>query len=318
MYKQILVSLTALCLVSCNSETAQTSDSNSTSRPADSAPAAKVEQIDSLRVVFQKQKNPEELESSTEKVGDKLSEALDIPVEVFVPTSYAASVQSLISGTADVAYVSSIPYLMADAEVDLEILLVEVRDNRTDYDSIYVVAEDSPYESLENVRDKRMMFTSTTSTSGYVMAYSRLVNDGLLEAGEDPENFFESIAYAGGYDRALLSVVNGQADVCAVSYYTMEGPKADLYLNEEDRSKLRVLTRTPGVPTHLLCVRASLPEETKTKIRETLLNITESDPELLADVYGAAKFVEATEEDHLESARQAMINTGLAPAELVK
>jgi len=318
MSKQVLVLFAALCLASCNSESPQTSDTNSASQPAASAPAGNAEQIDSLRVVFQKQKNPEELEASTKKVGDKLSEALDIPVEVFVPTSYAASVQSLISGTADVAYVSSIPYLMADAEVDLEILLVEVRDNRTDYDSIFVVSKDSPYESLEDVRGKRMMFTSTTSTSGYVMAYSRLVNDGLLEAGEDPEQFFESIAYAGGYDRALLSVVNGQADVCAVSYYTMEGPKADLYLNEEDRSKLRVLTRTPGVPTHLLCVRASLPEETKTKIRETLLQITESDSDLLADVYGAATFVEATEEDHLEAARQAMINTGLAPAELVK
>jgi phosphonate transport system substrate-binding protein len=162
------------------------------------------------------------------------------------------------------------------------------------------------------------MFTSTTSTSGYVMAYSRLVDEGLLEKAQDPEEFFSTIGYAGGYDRALLAVANGSADLAAVSYYTMEGPKADIYLQVEDRNKLRILTRTPGVPTHLIAGRADLNQEMKQKITEAFLKISAEQPDIIADVYGAATFVEATEQDHLESARQALENTGLLSAELVR
>lgn len=303
-----------LTFVGCSSESSETASAES--RPA-GATASEIKE-EKLTVVFQKQKNPEELEEAAAKVAAALEADLGMPVEIVIPTSYVASVQALVSGKADVAYLSSIPYLLADEEVDMEVLLVELREDRTDYDSIFVVAKDSPYQSLEDLRGKRMMFTSTTSTSGYVMAYSRLVNDGLLEKAQDPEEFFETIGYAGGYDRALLSVVNGTADLAAVSYYTMEGPKADLYLKEEDRNKLRVLARTSGVPTHLICARAELSDELKNKVTESFLKISSEQSELIADVYGAAKFVKATEEEHLATARQALENTGLASTELVK
>ena len=75
---------------------------------------------------------------------------------------------------------------------------------------LFVVKKDSPYKSLQDLKGKRMMFTSPTSTSGYVMAYSRLVDEGLLQPKENPNKYFGEVRFAGGYDRALLAVLNDQ------------------------------------------------------------------------------------------------------------
>lgn len=272
---------------------------------------------DKLIFAFQRQKDPAKLKEDAEAVGQALSTELGVPVDVVVPTSYGATVQALISNRADVAYLSSLPYLLAKRETDVEILLVEERAGKTDYDSILVVAKDSPFQSLADLKGKRMAFTSPTSGSGYVFPFAHLVEQGLLEKGGKPESFFSSAAFAGGYDKALASVLRGQADVAAVSDYTMEGPTADKYLSAEDRSKLRILARIPKVPTHLIAVRSNLPAEQKEKIRATLLNLAKNQSERLADVYGAANFV-ASNESHVKEAELALERTGLDRAAVVE
>jgi phosphonate transport system substrate-binding protein len=268
-------------------------------------------------VVFQKQKDPREIRAAADKVAAELSRRIGIPVEVEIPASYSASVQALVSDRAQVAYLSAIPYLLASQEADVDIAVAEVRAGTTDYDSVFVVAKESPIRSLADLRGKRMMFTSPTSASGYVMPYARLVQEKLLAPREDPAKFFSRVGFAGGYDRALQAVANGQADVTAVSDYAIEGPKADLYGTPELRAKLRVLARTPGVPTHLLAVRADLPPDLREKLTTALLEISATQPELLADVYGAASF-ERVGEDHVATAERALADTGLAAKRLVE
>jgi phosphonate transport system substrate-binding protein len=269
------------------------------------------QQPDKLIFVFQKQKDPVKVEAEANRMAVVLGRKIGIPVEILVPRRYSLTVQALISNRAHVAYVSALPYLLAKARAPVRVLLAEERASRTDYDSIFVVRKDSPWQHLGQLKSRNMAFTSSTSTSGYVMAYSRLVSDGFLKKGQSPDSFFSHVMYAGGYDRALLAVLNGHVDVCAVSYYTMEGPTADLYLKKEQRDQLRVLTRTPGVPTHLVCVRTDLAESLRDKIKNALLDISRDQPDLLADVYGAAKLVEVVEENHLRGAVRALENTGL-------
>lgn len=278
--------------------------------PMEGAPAR-------LVFAFQKQNDPRRIRENADRAAAFLTERVGIETEVLVPASYGASVQALVSNRAHVAYLSSIPFLLARQEAPVELLLAEVREDRTEYDSVFVVRRDSPFESLEDLRDKRVMWTSPTSTSGYVMAYSRLVDEGLLAPRQSPAEFFSSVNYAGGYDRALLAVHNGQADVCAVSYYTVEGDRADVYSTPEMRGNLRVLARTSGVPTHLVCIRGDLPAALKDQIQQALLEMSEEQPDLLADVYGAARFAIVDEDDHVEGAFQALQNTGLGLQGLV-
>lgn len=278
--------------------------------------------VDPAEIVFafQKQKDPAAMREQADKVAAFLSKQLGMTVKAHIPSDYAASVQALISGTADIAYVDSLPFLLARRDAGAKLLLAEERMDvfgkaRTDYDSIFVVPKDSRLTTIKDlVKDAktlRIVFTSPTSTSGYIMPYRRFVQEGLIEAKQDIKNAFKSIAFAGGYTQALEQVASGRADVCAVSNYTMEGLGADSFLKTEERAKLRILERTPGVPTHVITARAGLSDELLTRITNVLLSLSSDHPELLRDVYGASHFVKVEEGKHVLASAQAVEFLGL-------
>ncbi|MFN3698242.1 MAG: phosphate/phosphite/phosphonate ABC transporter substrate-binding protein [Pseudobdellovibrio sp.] len=266
---------------------------------------------------FQKQKNPEDLKKATEKISEQLTKELGQTVNVLIPTSYGATAQGLISKKIQVAYMDSLPFILASKEADLEVILVEKRQGKTWYNSVFVVAKDSKIKSLKDLKGQRIAFSSQTSTSGYLFPFKRLLDDKLIAKPEDIKSFFSQVIYAGGYDKALMAVVNGQADVAAVSDYAIEGAKADLYLNAEQRSHLKVLDRTQGVPTHLIAVSKSLDPVMRKKIQKALLDLSTNNPELLSSVYGAAEFSPGTK-NHTEKTLQALKRTDLSVQEFVK
>jgi phosphonate transport system substrate-binding protein len=282
---------------------------------------------DELVFVFQKQKDPATLQASAARLGELLGRELGQPVRVVVPIDYSASVQALVSGQADVAYVSALPFLLARRDGGAELLLAEQRVDaagkaRTEYDSIFVVRGDSALKSLADLkRDSkslRFVFTSPTSTSGYVFPYRRLIAEGVLARKQDPRDAFKSVAFGGSYTQALREVLEGRADVATVSDYTLEGPRADVYLPAAERAQLRVLARTSGVPTHLIAVRKGLTPARKAAIRAALERVAAAEPSLLADVYGASKFVAVNERRHVAAAVQAIDSTGIPIEGLAK
>ena len=73
--------------------------------------AARAADPKELVFVFQKQKDPTSIKAHADKLAELLSAELKMPVKTQVPGDYSASVQALVSRQADVAYVSSIPFL---------------------------------------------------------------------------------------------------------------------------------------------------------------------------------------------------------------
>lgn len=268
---------------------------------------------------FQKQKNPDELAAATKTVAEFLSSEIGKKVEVIVPTSYGTTVQGLISQKVHVAYMDSLPFVLASNETKLQILAVEKRNGRTEYDSLVVVPKDSKIKSLEDLKNKKIAFSSQTSTSGFLFPYSRMVNDKVISKPSELDGFFGGVIYAGGYDKALLAVANGQTDAAAFSDYAYEGPKADLYGSKEIREKVRVLTRTSGVPTHLIAASGTLSPKLQTKIQDALLKLAKEKPEILSSVYGAAELVKAKPgTQHVEKTLSALKVTGLEAKSFVK
>ncbi|MEQ8843914.1 MAG: phosphate/phosphite/phosphonate ABC transporter substrate-binding protein [Phycisphaerales bacterium] len=282
--------------------------------------AAGEEDPQELVFVFQRQRDPEQTRESADQAAAFLAERLGMPVRAVVPGDYSASVQALVSEQADVAYLSSLPFLLARRDAGARMLVAEVRpdaqgEQRTDYDSVWVVPADSPLTGIEDVGGRagelRVAFTSRTSTSGFVFATLRLVREGLLEPGQDASEVFGAVAYAGGYSQALGEVLAGRADLAAVSYYTVEGATADVYTTAEQRERLRILARTPGVPTHLVCVRGGISEDLGERITQALLDLASERPELLSNVYGATQFRRVDEGEHIRGAVEAMEAVGL-------
>jgi len=273
-----------------------------------------------LVFVFQKQKDPSQLKDAAESVGAFLSQELGREVRVKVPSDYSASVQALVSGTADFAYTSSLPFLLARRDGEAKLLLAEERldpkgQARTEYDALIVTSKDSSLEGIQSLKERasemRVAFTSPTSTSGYIFAHKRFLEEGILESGETPKEVFKSARFAGSYTAALEEVVAGRADVAAVSYYTIEGPKAGKYLDSKKLEKLRVLARTPGVPTHVVVASGKLDIDVQSQVKEALLKLGKTRPELLEDVYGTARFKEVEENEHVLATVKAVAGLGL-------
>lgn len=273
-----------------------------------------------LVFLFQKQKEPAELRAAAEGLGSALEQRLRRPVRVVVPLDYSASVQALISGQADVAYLSALPFLLARRDGGAEMLLAEQRvdaagNARTDYDAVWVVRRDSPLRNATDLARRsaslRLAFTSPTSTSGYVFPYRSLIDAGVLPRRGEPRSVFQKVGFAGSYTQALREVLEGRADVAAVSDYTVEGTRTDLYVTAEQRARLRILGRIPGVPTHVIAVRRGLDPSTRDSVRAALLGIAATDARLLADVYGATRFVAVDERQHVAAAIHAIEATGL-------
>lgn len=273
----------------------------------------------SITFLFQKQKDPAAIQAESRRVGERLSEYLGSPVVTKVPGDYAATVQALVSRTADVAYLDSMGFLLARRDGGSRILLAEQRMDaagmlRTEYDSVFVALKTSSLNSMQDLLNQaaaiRMVFTSPTSTSGYVMAVHRLVQEGALPSGANPKTIFKSVAYGGGYSQALEEVVAGRADVAAVSFYAVEGPSAEKYLSREKLDSLKVIARSPGVPTHVIAIRAGIEEVDAERIKAAILRLSREEPALLSDVYGAASFVEVNEEQHVAKSAQALASIG--------
>ncbi len=311
MIRAIPFLFAAILLAGCGSNESTTTSATPAPEPTTEATPER------LIFAFQRQKDPAALKEDADAMGKLLSDNLEIPVDVLVPTSYGATVQALISNRAHVAYLSSLPFMLAEREAKVEILLVEERGGKTSYDSVLVVRADDPITDPAALRGKRVAFTSPTSASGFVFPMGYFAEKGFIQKGEKADTFFGLTTFAGGYDRALLAVLNGQADVATVSDYTMEGSTADKYLTAEQRSKLRILDRIPNVPTHLIAVRSDLPAAMKQKIRETLIKMANDEPERLQDVYGAAMLVEP-KDDHVAQTRKTLDLTGLDQAEVVE
>lgn len=279
-----------------------------------------VQDPDQLVFVFQKQTNPDQIKAAGDKVASYLTAELGMPVKVQVPSDYSASIQALISKKADFAYTSSLPFLLARRDGHAEILLAEQRIDprgvaRTEYDSIFVVRKDSKLTSYEDLakhaKETRIVFTSPTSTSGYVFPLARFVKEGVVSKTDDLNQSFKSASFGGGYTQALEEVAGGRADVAVVSYYTMEGNSADNYFPSEKREKLRILARTPGVPTHVISARSGLSNSLKARVKTALLKLAKEHPELLTDVYGTASFVEVDENIHVQQTVDAVKVSGL-------
>ncbi|WP_448582068.1 phosphate/phosphite/phosphonate ABC transporter substrate-binding protein [Thermaurantiacus sp.] len=291
------------------------------------APALVCAQARPLVFAFQPQKDPAGIRKAADEMTAALTERLGRPVEVMVPLAYAASVQALVSRRADIAWLSSLPFLLARRDGGAKLILAEVRTDtqgraRTDYDSVFVVPKDSILQNFadikRNARNLRIIFTSSTSTSGFVFPYDRMIAEGMLKPKQPPEAAFRSVAYAGGYTQALEQLLAGRGDVCAVSDYTVEGPKRAVYLPEAKQAQLRIVARTPGVPTHCVAVSSGLSPAEAKAVQAALLDMTKTNPALLSDVYGASGLRVVDENRHVATTVRAIERTGLPIAGLVR
>lgn len=129
------------------------------------------------------------------------------------------------------------------------------------YSSLVVVRQDSPFDSVEDLRGTRCVINTPTSHSG--MNVLRALVAPLHCEGR----FFSTVCMSGSHERSLRMIGRGQVDVAAIDCVTYA-----LLARHRPRelAGTRVLHCTEQVPSPPYVTASTTPPETLIKMREAI------------------------------------------------
>ncbi|GAB1420238.1 phosphate/phosphite/phosphonate ABC transporter substrate-binding protein [Anaerolineales bacterium] len=213
---------------------------------------------------------------------EALVEATGLEFEVFVPTSYAATIEAMCASPANsVGFIPAAGYVIGHERCGLEVEAPALRFGCPVYCAQYLVARDSDIYTFGDLAGRSWAYPDAGSTSGFIVPSVELQAAGI-EPGERVE--------AGGHNQAVLAVYNGEVDF-ATSFFSpplMPGAAwnyGDLpepydltideaYLNDEGRlfvGDIRILDSRAGVretapdiidKVRILRISAPIPNDT--------------------------------------------------------
>ncbi|GAA6731456.1 MULTISPECIES: PhnD/SsuA/transferrin family substrate-binding protein [Thermus] len=214
-------------------------------------PYAKEAEEGGVRIVVAGMRSPEEAEPYREFLGG-LEELLGEKVEVFGRRTYREVLEVLRQGEAELGFLCTLAAGLGVEEGFVQVLLAA--DTVVPYQSLVVVREDAPYQSLAELRGRPFAFTDPLSNTGH--AWPRLL---ARDLGED---FFARAFFTYGHDRALWAVRERLAEGAAVDrvVYATLGIQG-----------LRVLAMGPADPPPPVVVPKDLPERERERLMRALL-----------------------------------------------
>lgn len=245
-----------------------------------------------IKMGFVPMKDGDTLIESVEPLTEMLSKEIGIKVEGFTATNYVGVVEGLGSGQVDFGFIPPFAYVLANSESDAEVILTALnKSGEAKYRSQFMVRKDRGINNFSDIKGKKVAFVDPSSTSGYLFPGAHLIKEGI-----DIEKDIEYV-YAGGHDKALQLLLNGDVDVATTFVDSRDRYKEDF---PEAMEKVEILGYTDYIPNISVTVKGDMEEELKEKIKVALLNIakTEEGLTLLKDLFNMHGFEEATDADY--------------------
>lgn len=195
------------------------------------------------------------------KWGAWLADRLGRPVTFVQRARYQEIMDLLLRDGLDVAWICGYPYVQHQSELSL--IVVPRFQQRPLYRSYIVVAADSPYGALEDLRNRVFAWSDPDSNSGYVFPRYRLV-----ELGFDPDSYFRRTFFVWSHRHCVEAVAEGLADGAAVDGYVWE----TLALREPKlTAQTRVVLRSPLFGFPPLVGAPGLSADDRSAVRRVLL-----------------------------------------------
>ena len=262
--------------------------------------------IDVLEVQLIPSRDAEVLDAQRLPLEQLLEAELGMDVNVTIATDYNALIEAMASEQVHVGLLATTAYVLAAdegaAEAILKSLRYDVDDNGSKlldqplvsgYKSQLVVAKDSGITSVEDLRGKKIAISSFTSTSGFVWPANL-----LADAGLNPETDVEWIN-AGGHDKAILAVYNGEADAA----FTFKDART--LFEEEDffddlMENVVFVMNTSEIPNDTISVIPSLDPELKQKVADAFMAIAASEEglEIIRAIYSHEGYAPVTDAEY--------------------
>ncbi|MDY0151425.1 MAG: phosphate/phosphite/phosphonate ABC transporter substrate-binding protein [Candidatus Cloacimonas sp.] len=254
---------------------------------------------------------------SGEAIGAFLHKETGYYFKVAVPTSYAAVIEALGTYQADIAWLPTYAYVLAQQKYDAQVKLMTVRNGLTKYRGQFVCRSNSGIKTLADIHGKIVAYTDAASTSGYIYPSAVLKQKGIV-----PKDHI----FAGGHPQAILAVYSGRADV-ACSYWSPPDAKGTpmdarekLYETHPDVfDKISIIDFTDWIPNDTVTFRKNLPKDLETKVVDALYNYGQKKEgqATLKTLYDIDGLEHATDADY-DVVRNTLKAMDMDPASLLK
>lgn len=250
-----------------------------------------------LVMVFVPSGEAETILFSGQQIGRMLSVALGITVETVVSTNYAAAIEAMCTGRADIGALNAFSYVLAHDKCGVEVATISIRFGLPYYLSQISVRADANISKVEELRGKRFAFVDPASTSGYLFPAAM-----LKRLGYDPDRFFSQTVFAGSHNNVILAIYRGQVDGGSTfqdARDNVRGQFADV------NDKVKVIATTNPIPNDTWSLSTKLDPALRAKIKDRLLRIATTDDgkEALRTLYsitGLTDVVELTDAQVLQ------------------
>lgn len=196
------------------------------------------------------------------QIQQDLAQQLQQPVNIriHIAASYDAGIDDLVQGRVDFARFGPASYVLAKQQNPaIQILAMETESGQKRFNGIICVHQDSPVQTLEQLKGKRFAFGDAHSTIGRYLSQNLLLQHGINAQQ------LSSYAYLERHDRVGTSVALGLYDAGALKENTFN----KLIQRGEP---LRVLARFDNVTKPWLA-SANMPQDLQAALRQVLYQL---------------------------------------------
>ncbi|SLN65606.1 phosphate/phosphite/phosphonate ABC transporter substrate-binding protein [Oceanibacterium hippocampi] len=216
---------------------------------------------------------------------DYLTEKTGKKVIYYTVQSNAAEIEAMRSGRLHVAGFSTGPTGFAVNLAGAVPLAVKGTEQEFQgYNLIVIVKKDSPFQTLADLKGKKVAHTSPSSNSGNLAPRALFPDQGLVP-GDDYE-----VLYSGKHDQSVLGVNSGDYDAAPVASDVFKRMAERGVVNADD---FRIIYTSPKFPTSSFAYAHDLHPDLVAKIREAFRDFR-FPPEMQNTFGGADRFFPVT------------------------
>jgi phosphonate transport system substrate-binding protein len=263
---------------------------------------------DEIRIGLIPERNVFEQVERYEGLAEHLSQELRKPFRLTMLSRYGNIIDRIRSNEIQAAVLGSCTGALATAQLGMEPLARPVNpDGTSTYHGLIFVRRDSGIETLADMKGKRLALVERATTAGYLFPLAFFRQQGVRQ----PEAFLAEMRFWGSHDAVIEAVLSREADIGAAKNTVFE------WLQETDprvASALKILSRSPAVPSNGLFVARDMDSRLKIEIRDLLLGLHLTvEGKAIFQRMGVTRFVPTSKEDYrpvFELAAEAGIDLG--------
>ncbi len=227
------------------------------------AGAAQANELKELNFGIISTESSQNLKEQWEPFLAAMSEKTGMEIKAFFAPDYAGIIQGMRFDKVDVAWYGNKSAMEAVDRAGGEVFMQTVAaDGKPGYWSLLIAHKDSPLTSVEDMlkNAKELTFGNgdPNSTSGFLVPSYYVFAQNNVE----PKEIFKRTLNA-SHEVNALSVANKQVDVAT---FNTEGFERLEITNPEKAKELKVIWKSPLIPSDPIVWRKNLPDATKTKI----------------------------------------------------